>query len=98
MRTVFPIRGVRDFTCGFRAYRASALHAAVSRYGDAFANQEGFQCMVDILLRLRTLDLVFGEVPFLLRYDRKGGESKMNVWRTATQTLRLLVERRMRPN
>ena len=39
--------------------------------------------------------LVFGEVPFVLRYDRKGGESKMNVWRTARQTLRLLVERRL---
>ena len=97
MRTVFPIRGVRDFTCGFRAYRASALRAAVSRYGDGFVNQEGFQCMVDILLKLRSMDLVFGEVPFLLRYDRKGGESKMKVWRTARQTLLLLVERRLRP-
>lgn len=94
MRVVFPIRGVRDFTCGFRAYRASALQAAVSRYGTDFVNQEGFQCMVDILLRLRSMDLVFGEVPFLLRYDRKGGESKMNVWRTARLTLRLLFIRR----
>jgi dolichol-phosphate mannosyltransferase len=51
--------------------------------------------MVDILLKLRTMDLVFGEVPFVLRYDRKGGESKMRVWRTARQTLRLLVERRL---
>jgi dolichol-phosphate mannosyltransferase len=95
MRAVFPTRGVRDFTCGFRAYRASALRSAVSRYGDDFVNQEGFQCMVDILLKLRTMDLVFGEVPFVLRYDRKGGESKMRVWRTARQTLRLLVERRL---
>ena len=95
MRVVFPIRGVRDFTCGFRAYRASALQAAVSRYGNDFVNQEGFQCMVDILLRLRAMDLVFGEVPFVLRYDRKDGESKMKVWRTAALTLRLLVLRRL---
>lgn len=96
MRMVFPTRGVRDFTCGYRAYRASSLRAALSRYGDEFVNQEGFQCMVDILLKLRSLDLVFGEVPLLLRYDRKGGESKMKIWRTARQTLRLLVERRFR--
>ena len=95
MRALFPIRGVRDFTCGFRAYRASTLRAAFSRYGADFVNQEGFQCMVDILLRLRSMDLVFGEVPFLLRYDRKGGESKMKVWHTATLTLRLLVRRRI---
>lgn len=96
MRLLFPIRGVKDYTCGFRAYRASVLRAAVDRYGDDFVNQEGFQCMVDILLRLRSLDLVFGEVPLLLRYDRKRGESKMRVWRTARQTLRLLFERRFR--
>jgi dolichol-phosphate mannosyltransferase len=95
MRTVFPTRGIRDFTCGFRAYRASALRAAFERYGDGLINQEGFQCMVDVLLRLRTMDLIFGEVPFLLRYDRKGGESKMKVWRTAGLTLRLMAVRRL---
>jgi dolichol-phosphate mannosyltransferase len=95
MRVVFPIRGVRDFTCGFRAYRATTLRAAVSRYGDEFVNQAGFQCMVDILLRLRSMNLVIGEVPFVLRYDRKGGESKMNVWRTVRNTLSLLARRRI---
>ena len=95
MRTVFPTRGIRDYTCGYRAYRASALRAAFSRYGKQLVSQAGFQCMVDILLRLRQMDLVFGEVPFVLRYDRKGGESKMKVWRTATSTLRLLWVRRL---
>ena len=95
MRVVFPIRGVRDYTCGFRAYRAVALRAAVSRYGDDFVNQKGFQCMVDILLRLRSMNLVFGEVPFVLRYDRKGGQSKMRVWTTAWHTLSLLARRRI---
>ena len=32
MRAVFPIQGVRDYTCGFRAYRASILQAAFARY------------------------------------------------------------------
>lgn len=95
MRIVFPIQGVRDFTCGFRAYRVSALRAAVARYEDEFVNQDGFQCMVDILLKLRSMNLVFGEVPFILRYDRKGGESKMRLWRTAGQTLQLLFRRRL---
>ena len=95
MRTVFPTRGVRDFTCGYRAYRVSVLRAAVSRYGVDFVNQEGFQCMVDVLLKLRLIEnIVFGEVPLLLRYDRKEGDSKMNVWRTVRQTLSLLVRRR----
>jgi dolichol-phosphate mannosyltransferase len=94
MRVMFPIRGVRDFTCGYRAYRASVLRQAVDRYKGEFVNQEGFQCMVDILLKLRQMRLIFGEVPLLLRYDRKGGQSKMRVWRTAQQTLLLLLRRR----
>lgn len=94
MRIFFPIRGVRDFTCGYRAYRASVLRAAVEHYQGEFVNQEGFQCMVDILLKLRQMDLIFGEVPLLLRYDRKGGQSKMKVWQTARQTLLLLLRRR----
>lgn len=95
MRLVFPIRGVRDFTCGYRAYRADVLLRAVDHYHGEFVNQEGFQCMVDILLKLRPMHLIFGEVPLLLRYDRKGGESKMRVGRTAKNTLLLLLRRRL---
>jgi dolichol-phosphate mannosyltransferase len=95
MRIIFPIRGVRDFTCGYRAYRADVLRRAVDRYRDEFVNQEGFQCMVDILLKLRPMRLIFGEVPLLLRYDRKGGQSKMEIGRTARNTLLLLLRRRL---
>ena len=94
MRVVFPIRGVRDFTCGYRAYRSDVLQRAVDRYHGEFVNQEGFQCMVDILLKLRPMRLIFGEVPLLLRYDRKGGQSKMQIGRTAKNTLLLLLRRR----
>jgi dolichol-phosphate mannosyltransferase len=95
MRLVFPTRGVRDFTCGYRAYRADALQRAVALYHGDFVNQDGFQCMVDILLKLRPMRLIFGEVPLLLRYDRKGGQSKMQLGRTAKNTLLLLLRRRL---
>ena len=57
--------------------------------------QDGFQCMVDLVLRLRPLGVVFGEVPLVLRYDRKSGKSKMAVGRTTWNTLRLLGRRRL---
>lgn len=93
-RLVFPTPGVRDFTCGYRAYRAEVVQKALERYGAEFLDQDGFQCMVDILLKLRRMDLVFGEVPFVLRYDYKEGGSKMNVLRTVGATLALLLKRR----
>lgn len=94
-RAVLPIRGVRDFTCGYRAYRAAVVQGAIAEYGRDFVDQEGFQCMVDILLKLRGRPLIFGEVPLVLRYDRKQGASKMDVGGTAISTLRLMLRRRL---
>jgi len=94
-RLVFPIEGVRDYTCGYRAYRASVLQAAFETIGQDFVAESGFQCMVDILLKLRGMDAIFGEVPLVLRYDLKGGASKMNVGRTIVRTLSLMARRRI---
>lgn len=94
-RIVFPIAGVRDYTCGFRAYRGEVLQRALAEHGDAFFDQEGFQCMVDILLKLSRSPWVFWEVPLVLRYDLKGGASKMRVGSTITNTLALLLRRRL---
>ncbi|MEX2170199.1 MAG: glycosyltransferase [Pirellulales bacterium] len=93
-RLVFPITGVRDYTCGFRAYRENVLRQAMADYGDDFVSEKGFSCMVDVLLKLRRYDLIMGEVPLILRYDQKGGVSKMRVASTIWQTLALMVRRR----
>ncbi|MFW6108425.1 MAG: glycosyltransferase family 2 protein [bacterium] len=95
MRAVFPIKGVRDYTCGFRAYRGAVLKEAFAQIGDEFVSEEGFQCMVDILLKLRRMHLIFREVPLILRYDLKESASKMDVWHTVTRTLRLIARRRL---
>jgi dolichol-phosphate mannosyltransferase len=92
-RVVFPIRGVRDYTCGYRAYKAELLKDATQ--DPAFFDQDGFQVMVDILLKLRrSEDIIFGEVPLILRYDHKEGASKMNVGLTIKQSLVLIFQRR----
>jgi len=94
-RLIFPIPGVRDYTCGYRAYRAELLQRAFDQYGESFVDQDGFQCMVDILLKLARLDPPVREVPMILRYDLKEGPSKMNVSKTIGATIRLMVHRRI---
>ncbi|HSG40804.1 MAG TPA: glycosyltransferase [Thermoanaerobaculia bacterium] len=94
-RAVFPTHGVRDYTCGYRAYRAGMLMELVEKHGQEFISARGFSCMVDILLRLREHGAIIGEVPLVLRYDHKGGASKMKVFRTIGETLGLLVRRRL---
>ena len=83
LKLVFPINGVRDYTSGYRAYRAEVL-MDVTRDSPMFFDQDGFQVMVDVLLKLRrNPSLIFGEVPMVLRYDLKEGSSKMDVLATA---------------
>lgn len=96
LRTLFPIRGVRDYTSGYRAYRAGVLISLIDAEGHGFVEADGFQVMVDILLKLsRRKDLIFGEAPLILRYDFKDGASKMNVSATIKDTLLLVARRRV---
>ena len=94
-RVLFPTHGVRDFTCGYRAFRASALKQALRKYGDQLFDAEGFSCTMDLLLKLRRMKIVFGETPINLRYDLKAGESKMHVGSTILRTLSLMFRRRL---
>jgi dolichol-phosphate mannosyltransferase len=92
-RLFFPTPEVRDYTCGYRAYRKSVLRQGFDRWGDDFIAETGFTCTVEILLNLREMGVRMTEVPLVLRYDRKRGDSKMKVWRTIRQTLFLIFRR-----
>ena len=85
-----PIRGVRDYTCGYRAYKVDLLRKAQEHYGEKLIEQQGFGCMAEILLKLKIFKPIVHELPFILRYDQKRGASKMNVWKTVKQTLGLI--------
>lgn len=91
---LFPTRGVRDYTSGYRAYRASVVRQGFADHGDDFVGETGFSCMADVLIKLRKQGALFGEAPLRLRYDRKGGVSKMNVFSTIWVTLKMLGRHR----
>lgn len=96
-RTLAPVRGAKDYTCGYRAYTAPLLRRMAAAYGETLTTESGFACMVDLLLKAGSLGAVVAEVPMILRYDLKPGKSKMNVRQTVRDTLRLLRRRRRRP-
>jgi dolichol-phosphate mannosyltransferase len=96
-RVIYPIQGVRDYSCGYRAYRAELLKSALAVRPDQLFAADGFACMVGMLLHLERHDAVFGEVPLVLRYDQKQGASKMKVGLTVFRTLRVLMRERLRP-
>jgi dolichol-phosphate mannosyltransferase len=91
---LYPIPGVRDYTCCFRAYRIPLLRRARLVYGDALCSQHGFEAVVDLLLRLGPLGIRVAETGFELRYAERAGVSKMRVLQTVRSSLGLLARRR----
>lgn len=92
-----PLENIQDFTTGYRAYRASLLQRAVDHYGERLVEETGFAVMVELLLKLRYCNPVIAEVPMVLRYDRKGSDSKLKLWRTIGQYLKLISRDRLSP-
>jgi dolichol-phosphate mannosyltransferase len=80
-RLCFPVgMRLREYTCGYRAYRASIVKRALAHYGNNFVQMRGlgFCCTVEKLLKLHLVGAKLVEVPFVLHYDRKRGASKMS--------------------
>ncbi|MDR7415139.1 MAG: glycosyltransferase [Armatimonadota bacterium] len=88
----FPFPGVRDYTSGYRAYRAGLLRRAWERYREGWIRSSGFAAAAEILLTLRPFRPVVREVPLDLRYDLKRGVSKLPPLRTIRHYLRFLME------
>lgn len=82
IRLIVGYPGVRDYTCGFRAYRTETVKKLIDSYGDAFVRENGFSCMLELVLNLRRIGARGAEVPLVLRYDLKEGASKMRIMRT----------------
>jgi len=95
-KLIHPVRGVWDYTCGYRAYRVGILKKASSRFGGGLIAESGFACMVELLLKLNALNCRFAEIPLQLRYDQKPTDSKMGVGSHMRRLLVLLVRWRLR--
>lgn len=80
---LMPVKGVRDYSCGFRLYSAHLLKDAFAEPG-GLVHTSGFACMVEILGMLRG-GATFAEVPFELHYEDKRTASAMNVGRTVRE-------------
>ncbi|MDR0285376.1 MAG: glycosyltransferase family 2 protein [Propionibacteriaceae bacterium] len=86
-RLVLGVKGVKDYTCGYRVYTHDIIDRAVKKYGDRMVEEQGFSCMMELLYKLSRVGAVFGEVPFELRYDFKQGSSKMKILSTIKDSL-----------
>ncbi len=95
INTLFPLRGVRDYTCGYRLYRVPLLRE-LEHAKPNLLDATGFAATVELLLNLSSFRPTIAEVPLDLRYDQKEGKSKMKVLRTIGQYFALVVKLKLR--
>jgi dolichol-phosphate mannosyltransferase len=90
LKSIFPIPGVKEYTCGFRAYRASLIQDAIEIFGNRFIDLKGmgFTGTVEKMIKCKMMGARVAEVPFVLRYDQKMSSSKVV---TSITTLGYLV-------
>ena len=79
MRLVFNVKGIKDYSCGFRAYRVDKIKYAVKIFGNYFIQLKGlgFTSTLETIIKLKLLGCSFTEVPFVLKYHQKTTSSKM---------------------
>lgn len=90
MRILFPIKGVKDYTSGYRAYTINCLRKAYERFREHLIEEKSFACMAELIIKLRSMNIIAVEIPIILRYDQKYGKSKMKILKTLQRTLLML--------
>ena len=73
LKILFPISGVREYSCNYRIYRGHILKKAKNIFGDRLVclSHMGFAVTPELLIKMRMLKAKISESPFVLRYDKK---------------------------
>lgn len=93
---LFPVKGVKDYSIFYRAYRAEVLQQALARYGEKFITVQTFFANIEILLNLRPFLRTVEEVPLVYDYGKKKGKSGMKIWKNLRSYLSFIAQHAFR--
>jgi dolichol-phosphate mannosyltransferase len=82
---------VHTFSSFYRAYRGPFLRRTLASFQGRLIEEEGFVCVVEMLLKFGMMGARIREVPLRLDGSRRKGASKMNVVKTIKGYLRLFL-------
>ena len=90
IKIVFGFWGLTTFSSFFRLYRVDLLRRGFAAYGDGLIQEQGFVCMVEVLVKLHRMGCEITEVPMLLDSNIRRGDSKMKIVKTTLSYLRVM--------
>lgn len=90
----FPIPGVWEYSCGYRAHRVGLIQDALAIFGNRFIDLKGmgFTGTLEKLIKFRLMGARITEIPFVLRYDQKLSQSKVVTSITTLGCLLLILK------
>ena len=90
-KVFYPYKNLNDYTCNYRIYKLFLIKKIMKNKN--FFKNEDFNIAAKIILFLtRKVDnMKLSEVPFILNYHYKIGQSKMRIIKTIFLTIRLLL-------
>jgi dolichol-phosphate mannosyltransferase len=81
MKEILELRGIMTMSSFFRLYRGSTILRLQSCYGAGIVDRSGFDCMVELLMKITYLKLTLSEIAMVLDTSRRKGRSKMKILR-----------------
>ena len=92
LRFIFGIN-VLTLSSFYRIYTISLIKKIKTRYG-TIISENGFICMLEILIKSIRLEGKIIEVPMVLKSDKRIGKSKMKIMKTSIRYIHFLLTRR----
>lgn len=92
LKISFHIKEVNTYSSFYRAFNAKFLKKAFRIYGDKLLEEDGFVCVIGMLIRLNWLGFRVVEVPMVLKGSERIGKSKMKILKTICGYFKLAIK------
>lgn len=92
----FNMREIHTFSSFYRAFNGNTLKKVFRAYHGSLITRDGFECMVEILIKLKKLPVKIAEVPLVLNANKNLGRSKMNRVKTIQGYIKLILDEVLR--
>ncbi len=89
---IFGIKNVRTYSSFYRVYPAPFLIQVKKKYGTQFITHKGFSAMVELLIKLDKIGAQIVEVPAVVDWRKRKGQSKMNIKRNTFNHFQLYMD------
>jgi dolichol-phosphate mannosyltransferase len=91
VKDLLAIQGILTVSSFFRLCRGKTILHMQRVFGIGIVERLGFECMVEMVMKMTMLRIPISEVAMQLDSSRRQGKSKMGIWRTIRGYLTLWV-------